>query len=304
MNKKDILIELQEEIQKSDKFYSNYPKKDEITNFIWVGTTDEIIGDWNCHYEFIYENESQEPKEKQSPYLSIEVHISECNNQSFFNTINLDKELQFQKWYYEKEDKEVEKGRIVFKNWKINYTEYTVSELIEQLLLKLKQIDELVGKQLKLRIVENNLLPKSLEKFEKSGEIIKARHLKSFTTEERVLNIQHSLWEEKLEKQINGKTFDYDKIGHELPFVRIDIYGKKGDEYDIFEVKPYYTATQCIKEALGQILYYKYQFKNYGKKVRRLFIAGPGKLLKSDAEYLDLINEGNSLSKIEYIQIQ
>ena len=68
------------------------------------------------------------------------------------------------------------------------------------------------------------------------------------------------------------KIKKYDEVGIErtLGDIRVDVLGinKNGKTdpreytYDIYEVKPYESPTECIREALGQLLYYKY-IKNF-----------------------------------------
>lgn len=296
MTKKDILIQLQEEISKSDRFCSRYPKESKIDNFIWVGTKDEIIGDWDCHYEFIFENKDREPTKNNSPFLAIEVHLSERNKHGLFKEVALDKQLTFYNWYYEKRNKIVENGRIVYKDWRLRYD---APQVIMKAMDRLCRLDDAIGASLKQVVLENNLLSSGIQRFIKSGKISKERQLKSITTTEQFITLQHGIWEERLLEQIKNK---YDDVGQELSFIRIDVFGKKDNVYDIYEVKPYMSATQCIREALGQILYYKYLFEKQGFKVGNIFIAGPEKPLKSDEEYLNSINNGNT-PIVKYLRI-
>ena len=69
--------------------------------------------------------------------------------------------------------------------------------------------------------------------------------------------------------------------------------------YDIYEVKPYESPTECIREALGQLLYYKYMFEKNGYKVEKLIVVGKNKL--DDEEYLNKIKELNENLEIDYI---
>lgn len=302
MDQKKILETLQEEIRKSELFYSTYPRKNKIENFIWVGTKDEIIGEWPCHYEFIFEDENRNPKTKNASFLAVEVHLSETNKQDLFKKINKDKQLEFCNWYYGNNE-EKENGRIVFKDWKIENKD--PKKLIEKAISKLKKLDKLIGTELKAIIIENEeLLPNQLTKFTKSSrKIDKQRFLHSREIQEKLITIQHGKWQELLKNQISNK---YDETNIEYPLIndyRIDVCGKKGQFYDIYEVKPYESVTKCIREALGQIFFYKFLLEKEGKKVGKLIIAGPGSKLKSDEEYLSIINE-TSNQMIQYYQIK
>lgn len=301
MTHKKFLETLQDEIRKSESFYSTYPKKGKIENFIWVGTKDEIIGDWKCHYEFIFEDENRNPESENASFLAIEVHLSEKNKQDLFKEIKKDKQLEFCTWYNEKNE-EKENGRIVFKNWKIEDDD--PKKQIEKAIEKLKELNKLIGSELQTIIIENDeLIPDQLKKFTKSRKIDKQRLLHSREIQEKLITIQHGKWQELLRKQISNK---YNEIIPEYPLMydyRIDICGRKGKLYDIYEVKPYESVTKCIREALGQVFFYKYLLEKEGKTVGNLFIAGPGSMLKSDEEYLSLINESSN-QMIQYYQIK
>ena len=93
----------------------------------------------------------------------------------------------------------------------------------------------------------------------------------------------------------------YDEVGFErtLSDIRVDVVGinknGKTDEreyiYDIYEVKPYDSPTDCIREALGQLIYYKYKFEKNGYIVRRLIVVGQNELNPCDIEYLESIQD-------------
>ena len=109
------------------------------------------------------------------------------------------------------------------------------------------------------------------------------------------------------------KIKKYDEVGVErtLCNIRVDVLGinKNGKTaprpkeytYDIYEVKPYDSPTECIREALGQLLYYKYMFEKNRYTVGKLIVVGKNALTEVDQQYLDEIN--NSGIKIEYLQI-
>lgn len=73
------------------------------------------------------------------------------------------------------------------------------------------------------------------------------------------------------------------------PPYKIDILAKLKDEdnYDVFEVKSADTAESCIKEALGQLLFYKYLLEKGDYKINQLIITAPSKITKIEEEFLD-----------------
>jgi hypothetical protein len=102
----------------------------------------------------------------------------------------------------------------------------------------------------------------------------------------------------------------YDIVVHELPLNNIicDLIGVNYNNrenihdytYDIFEIKPYQSPTDCIREALGQLLLYKYTFEKYEYNVRNLFIVGPIALDRNEKNYLDSIKNSFCFN-IDYI---
>ena len=76
-----------------------------------------------------------------------------------------------------------------------------------------------------------------------------------------------------------------------MPF-RIDVLGKlkNEDSYDVFEVKTGVTATKCIREALGQLLFYKYFVEKGQYKIHELIIIGPVGITEYENEYLESLH--------------
>ena len=50
----DFLRELKADINDYTEFSCTYPFDDDIENFIWVKTKDAKIGNFDCHYEVIF----------------------------------------------------------------------------------------------------------------------------------------------------------------------------------------------------------------------------------------------------------
>ena len=76
---------------------------------------------------------------------------------------------------------------------------------------------------------------------------------------------------------------------------------KKNNQYDIFEIKPYQSATSCIREALGQLLHYKYLLDEGGYQVGTLYIVGPVDLSDEEEKFLNSIKKD---IKIKYKSIK
>ncbi len=78
---------------------------------------------------------------------------------------------------------------------------------------------------------------------------------------------------------------------------------KKDGYYDVFEIKSYSTAAECIREALGQILFYKYLLTESECDIGTLFIVGQNEMSDEEERYFSMIK--NSLNcPIEYIPIK
>ena len=79
-----ILLEIKDYLKHDSVFVDiNWPKdisENSHKGFIWVGTKDGKIGNWGCHYEFIFGKDRK---------LHTEVHLSETGCQSLFMNIDL-----------------------------------------------------------------------------------------------------------------------------------------------------------------------------------------------------------------------
>ena len=72
---------------------------------------------------------------------------------------------------------------------------------------------------------------------------------------------------------------DYVDISVELPTGRL-----------LIEVKPHYSPTYCIREALGQLLYYASRSKEPASRIQ-LLVAGPEVAKAEDIKYLEYVRE-------------
>lgn len=290
--KKEILLNLKKEIIKNGFIDVDHPISNDINNFIWIGTQDGLIGHDKCHYEFIFQNNTD---------LSCEVHL--YNKEYFKNIILPDYLCLINDWGYTNEN-----ARIKFKD---KFIKKSDPQIISKSINLLKKLHNDIGNQL-IEILQtnpNDLLPKNLQKPQianNSNRITTNRkYLPRTITETKKITTKHGEIQNELLKILNSKN--YYSVNHENPWenrpYQIDLLAKKTNEYyDIFEIKPYATATKCIKEALGQILFYEHLLLQEGKNVNKLYIVGPSKITTTEKSYFDRIKVKNT--NIEYLALE
>lgn len=128
------------------------------------------------------------------------------------------------------------------------------------------------------------------------GQIVQEREYKEkYNRYKKEFHSSHGDIQQKLIKKLKKK---YKSVGSErkLGSVRIDVLViLENNTYDIYEIKPYDSPEDCIREALGQVILYKYKFENnkHKYKVNSLYIVGPNRIENnsSEARYLDLIKQ-------------
>jgi hypothetical protein len=292
---KQVLRKIKDEIKDTDFDDVNWPTARMIANFLWVGFQNGLIGNDNCHYEFIYQEETPD-------VLTLEVHLDEKGNQKIFENMLLPMFLEFAKW-------NCEKGRIIFKKEKIDIND---TEIVSKSIDLLEKMHKAIGNQL-IEILQSHseLLPEELQKpklLDHSGKVVTKKEYVARTQEEaKVLNSKHGEIQNKLEERLKNEN-KYKLIKKENGFekfnYKIDLLAQKNDgHYDIYEVKPYPTATQCIREALGQVFFYKYLLEKGEYTVDALYIVGPSKLSSQEEEFLKSIMDSMKKIKIDYISI-
>ncbi len=298
--KEQILKKLQREIKRRNDFfiptidYADGTQED--VAYIWVGGQGNLIGNLSCHYEFIFHNETE---------LHLEVHFEKATNYTSFSNLKLNSDFEYQDW--EIDDKNVDNGRIVSRQ-SISVEKRNLNEIAKEAIDLLEKLDETIGND--LAKICDELKPKA--DLSGNGTIVNEKNYK-----QRYKNYKHSFYtkhgeiQNALNEQLENK---YDEVGIErtLGDIRVDVlgikYNNQEDErkntYDIYEVKPYDSPTECIREALGQLLYYKYMFEKNGYTVGKLIVVGKNKLEFYDKEYLNKIKELNENLKIDYIPQQ
>lgn len=290
---RQILRTMQKEIEKRNDFfiptidYADGTQED--VAYIWVGGQGNLIGNLSCHYEFIFHNETE---------LHLEVHFEDADNYTSFSNLKLNSDLfEYQDW--EIDGEKVDNGRIVAKQ-SISVEQRTLDEIVKEAIDLLEKLDGTIGND--LAKICDELNPKA--DLSGNGTIVNEKNYK-----QRYKNYKHSFYtkhgeiQNALNEQLENK---YDEVGIErtLGDIRVDVLGinKNGKTdprkhtYDIYEVKPYDSPTECIREALGQLLYYKYLFEKNGYTVGKLIVVGKNKLEFYDKEYLNTIKK----LKIDY----
>lgn len=292
--KKEILMKIKQELKKTDFEDINWPDNEKnIKNFIWVGDSNKLIGTLACHYEFIFHTPDK---------LSLEVHLDEEGRQGLFKNLILPPYLKFDRWNRVK-------GRIIFddKDCILLDDKNITSKSIKLL----KKLHSAIGDQL-IEIINKN--PSDFERSDKpvlkktSSKIVTKKYYTAKTAQqEKYFNTRHGMLQKILKNRLE-KENNYISVNLENGFqnydYQIDVLAQKKDlQYDIYEVKPYPDSISCIREALGQILHYRYLLLLGGYSVDTLFIVGPSPLSKNGKNYLDSIQGDLKTIKIQYINV-
>jgi len=106
----------------------------------------------------------------------------------------------------------------------------------------------------------------------------------------------HNTIQQKLFEKLRSK-YGKNKVHMERNFVDITVINEKS--ITLYEVKPYSTATQCIREALGQLL--EYCWKEHCKNPINLIVVGPRKPDKKEVEYIKYLKNDIGVD-FEYMQ--
>lgn len=292
---RNILLKIKEAIKKTGFEDVNWPSNNNVKNFIWIGFQHRLIGNDNCHYEFIFQDDTPN-------LLTLEIHIDEKEIQELFENMLLPDFLCFKKWNRDN-------GRIIFKNESIQIDD---SDIINKSLNLLNKLHDSIGEQL-LQIIQSNsklvignhIKPKLLSN---SRSVVTRKNYKERTeTEATTFNMIHGKIQERLEKKLK-KNPEYVLVtlenGFENLYYQIDLLGKKENEhYDIYEVKPYSTALACIREALGQILHYNFLLEEGDYTVDKLIIVGQAKITPDELLYLKFLKKFFSKTTFDYLNI-
>ncbi len=288
--KKEILTKLKERL--------SYPiTYDQIEyGFIWIGAQNGLIGNLTCHYEFIFHYSK----------LNLEVHFEDRNCEEFKDVLSKKYEttLEFADWGNRGQHR-----KIIGKkdNYCIEINENVgIDKIVNRAIELLEELDNSIGYSLAKKCDE--LKPKASLSQRDGNVVEEIEYKKRFINYKKIFHTKHGSIQNALVETLDSK---YDEVGFErtLCDIRVDVLGinkngktnEKEYTYDIYEVKPYVSPTECIREALGQLLYYKYQFEKNGYKVGSLIVVGQNKLGLLDGQYLEKIQKSLPNLEINYI---
>ena len=104
-----------------------------------------------------------------------------------------------------------------------------------------------------------------------------------------VANAAHNILQEKVYKYL-CERFGIANV--ELERDNIDITLNRSNAITLYEVKPYLSTEQCIREALGQLLLYSYRYhvQSVGQRLQ-LAVVGPNKPSSQDRKFLQYVKD-------------
>lgn len=263
-------------------------KKNDINNWwFWVGTRDGTIGTKNCHYEFVFHDKNT---------LCLEVHFENANNCSNFEQIvRYYNNLQFREWG-------IRHRRITSEEYQISIND---AQIVQKAIKLLKRLHEAIGEELRQIIQTITPINQPTLLLNDNNNVVRTIHYKPRSREKATeVDSIHGNIQDRLKQELeNSRKYAnvylegyFENLGY-----RIDLVGvKQNNTHDIFEVKPYPSATECIREALGQILHYYHLLKKGKYKIGKLVIVGPAELNDNDSNFLKTIQQSLNGITLEY----
>jgi hypothetical protein len=112
-----------------------------------------------------------------------------------------------------------------------------------------------------------------------------------------IANAAHNILQKKVYEYLRER---FGKANVELEKDNIDITVNKVNVITIYEVKPYSSAIQCIREALGQLLFYSYGIRAASQQ---LAVVGPNKPSLQDRKFLQYVKDSMRLP-IKYMDFE
>ena len=70
-----------------------------------------------------------------------------------------------------------------------------------------------------------------------------------------------------------------------------DVIAKKGESFDIYEIKTSKSARACIDDAIGQLLSYANYYPKLRNSSSKLWVVGKYELDEKTEKYIDYLNE-------------
>lgn len=275
-------------------------KYEKIKNFIWIGTYNRI-GTTDCHYEVIF----HETDDGYETYPSVEVHF-EGRYFKNFQGIRLPDYLKYMSWPCNFECPRFKRERrIVYCNErKINI--YNTENAIKQVLEILNIIHKGIGQKLEqvlstLSKNENVIFNNVFENYGKTifgSKLPEIRNLPERYYSSKVIEIEHTKLQQMLIERLQKRYAKNKQI--ELPGIYIEALlngGKKADlllsqknGITLYEVKTYDNPMKCIRDALGQLLEYKWRLEKMGYSVCEMIVVGPEKETEESKTFIAYMN--------------
>ncbi|MBQ1983959.1 MAG: hypothetical protein II232_04945, partial [Spirochaetaceae bacterium] len=251
------------------------------------GTRDGTIGTKNCHYEFVFHDKNT---------LCLEVHFENANNCSNFEQIvRYYNNLQFREWG-------IRHRRITSEEYQISIND---AQIVQKAIKLLKRLHEAIGEELRQIIQTITPINQPTLLLNDNNNVVRTIHYKPRSREKATeVDSIHGNIQDRLKQELeNSRKYAnvylegyFENLGY-----RIDLVGvKQNNTHDIFEVKPYPSATECIREALGQILHYYHLLKKGKYKIGKLVIVGPAELNDNDSNFLKTIQQSLNGITLEY----
>lgn len=283
----EILNRIKDRIGQENQFVYVSRTNDINDWWFWVGTRDGIIGTSDCHYEFVFYEEDT---------LYLEVHFENARNCRNFDQIaNYNNNLQFENWGNRHR-------RITSEQYQIDIND---DEIVQKAINLLKELHEAIGEELKQIIQTITPIEHPTLLLNENNDVVRTIHYEPRSRERATaLDSKHGAIQDRLRQELENSD-EYVNVYLEGYFenlgYRIDLVGVKQDNtHDIFEVKPYPSATECIREALGQILHYYHLLVKGNYQIGRLVIVGPTELNDNDSNFLETIQQSLNDITLEY----
>lgn len=268
-----------------------------IENFIWIGTHNRI-GITDCHYEVIFHT----TKTGFESYPSVEVHFEGMHFKNF-QEIELPVNLEYQSWTCNSECcKFTRKRRIVYCNGNtinIQNTKNAIKQVLEILTTIHKQIGQNLEQILyTISKKENLLFSNTIANYGKiffGSNLPEIRYLPERYYSSKLIEIEHTKIQKLLIEKLQERYASNKQI--ELPGIYVEALLQDGKKADLiisqklgivlYEVKTYDNPIHCIREALGQLLEYKWRLEKMGYSISEMIIIGPEKETKDSIDFIN-----------------
>jgi len=143
------------------------------------------------------------------------------------------------------------------------------------------------------------LFKKNIETEDKNFELSESR-INEKQTESQQRNVSYSTTISKTHNKIQSAFANHLQVKYPNEIIRteykyIDVLRQNNNELHYYEVKPYNTAYNCIRSAIGQLLDYYHSNPHSQKKIH-LCVVGSANVTESDKKFIDFIKMSLNLS--------